>query len=143
MTAHDLAHDPGRRTGRADWTAACVYLAPKVLIVDVGYVLLDELGTSVVFQLISARYERGSVILASDKSYGIGARSSARRAYPTLGRPPVRFLRLGHATSTFVSRPLSFFDGIFDPLDSAKVILCSCSSDLLKNRLWCCGLVVL
>jgi DNA replication protein DnaC len=69
MTAHDLAHDPGRRTGRADWTAACVYLAPKVLIVDVGYVLLDELGTSVVFQLISARYERGSVILASDKSY--------------------------------------------------------------------------
>jgi hypothetical protein len=47
MTAHDL----GRRTGRADWTAACVYL-------------------SVFFQPISARYERGSVILASDKSYG-------------------------------------------------------------------------
>ena len=31
MTAHDLAHDLGRRTRRADWTAACVYLAPKVL----------------------------------------------------------------------------------------------------------------
>jgi DNA replication protein DnaC len=48
-----------------------VYLAPKVLIVDeMGYLPLDELGATIFFQLVSARYERGSIILTSNKSYG-------------------------------------------------------------------------
>jgi hypothetical protein len=31
---------------------------------------LDELGATIFFQLVSARYERGSIILTSNKSYG-------------------------------------------------------------------------
>jgi DNA replication protein DnaC len=47
-----------------------VYLAPKVLIVDeVGYLPFDSLGATMLFQLISARYERGSVILTSNKGF--------------------------------------------------------------------------
>jgi DNA replication protein DnaC len=48
-----------------------VYLAPKVLLIDeMGYLPLDELGATIFFQLVSARYERGSIILTSNKSYG-------------------------------------------------------------------------
>ena len=35
-----------------------------------GYLPLDDLGATIFFQLISARYERGSIILTSNKSYG-------------------------------------------------------------------------
>src|ERR1700745_4036274 len=71
MTAHDLVSDLGRayREGRLDRRMR-VYLAPRVLIIDeVGYLPLDDLGTTIFFQLISARYERGSIILTSNKSY--------------------------------------------------------------------------
>jgi hypothetical protein len=37
---------------------------------EVGYLPLDDLGTTIFFQLISARYERGSIILTSNRSYG-------------------------------------------------------------------------
>lgn len=48
-----------------------VYLAPKVLVIDeVSYLPLDDLGATILFQLVSARYERGSIILTSNKSYG-------------------------------------------------------------------------
>jgi hypothetical protein len=48
-----------------------VYLAPRVLIIDeMGYLPMDELGATIFFQLVSARYERGSIILSSNKSYG-------------------------------------------------------------------------
>jgi IstB-like ATP binding protein len=36
----------------------------------VGYLPLDDLGATIFFQLVSARYERGSIILTSNKSYG-------------------------------------------------------------------------
>src|SRR5260370_31487638 len=71
MTAHDLVTDLGRayREGRLDRRMR-VYLAPKVLIIDeMGYLPLDELGATIFFQLVSARYERGSIILTSNKSY--------------------------------------------------------------------------
>ncbi len=70
-TAHDLVTDLGRayREGRLDRRMR-VYLAPKVLIVDeMGYLPLDEMGATIFFQLVSARYERGSIILTSNKSY--------------------------------------------------------------------------
>jgi DNA replication protein DnaC len=35
-----------------------------------GYLPLDELGATIFFRLISARYERGSIILTSNKTYG-------------------------------------------------------------------------
>jgi DNA replication protein DnaC len=47
-----------------------VYLAPKVLVIDeMGYLPLDEMGATIFFQLVSARYERGSIVLTSNKSY--------------------------------------------------------------------------
>jgi DNA replication protein DnaC len=72
MTAHDLVTDLGRayREGRLD-RCMRVYLAPKVLIIDeMGYLPLDDLGAAIFFQLVSARYKRSSVILASNKSFG-------------------------------------------------------------------------
>ena len=43
----------------------------KILVVDeMGYLPLDDLGATIFFQLVSARYERGSIILTSNKSYG-------------------------------------------------------------------------
>lgn len=72
MTAHDLVDDLGRayREGRLDRRMK-VYLAPKVQVIDeMGYLPLDEMGATIFFQLVSARYERGSIILTSNKSYG-------------------------------------------------------------------------
>src|SRR5438067_11226747 len=72
IPAHDLVADLGRayREGRLDRRMR-VYLAPKVLIIDeMGYLPLDDLGATIFFQLVSARYERGSIILTSNKSYG-------------------------------------------------------------------------
>jgi len=72
ITAHDLASDLGRayREGRLDRRMR-IYLAPKVLVIDeVGYLPLDDLGATIFFQLVSARYERSSIILTSNKSYG-------------------------------------------------------------------------
>lgn len=72
MTAHDLVDDLGRayREGRLERRMK-VYLAPKVLIIDeMGYLPMDEMGATIFFQLVSARYERGSIILTSNKSYG-------------------------------------------------------------------------
>lgn len=72
MTAHDLVTDLGRayREGRLDRRLR-IYLAPKVLVIDeMGYLPLDDMGATIFFQLVSARYERGSIILTSNKSYG-------------------------------------------------------------------------
>ena len=72
ITAHDLVSDLGRayREGRLDRRMR-IYLAPKVLVIDeMGYLPLDDLGATIFFQLVSARYERGSIILTSNKSYG-------------------------------------------------------------------------
>ncbi|HWP83915.1 MAG TPA: IS21-like element helper ATPase IstB [Terriglobia bacterium] len=72
MTAHDLVTGLGRayREGRLDRRMR-IYLAPKVLVIDeMGYLPLDELGATIFFPLVSARYERGSIILTSNKSYG-------------------------------------------------------------------------
>ena len=48
-----------------------IYIRPKLLIIDeVGYLPLDNKGANLFFQLISARYERGSIILTSNKGLG-------------------------------------------------------------------------
>ena len=47
-----------------------VYLAPKVLIIDeFGVWPYDRSAATALFTLISARYERGSVILTSNKGF--------------------------------------------------------------------------
>ncbi len=71
ITAHDLVADLGRaaRENRLERRMR-IYLAPRVLVIDeMGYLPLDELGATIFFQLVSARYERGSIVLTSNKSY--------------------------------------------------------------------------
>jgi len=47
-----------------------VYARPKVLVIDeVGYARLQPKQAHLLFELINARYERGSVILTSNKSF--------------------------------------------------------------------------
>ena len=47
------------------------YLRPRILVVDeVGYLPMDPLAANLFFQLVSTRYERGSMILTSNKSFG-------------------------------------------------------------------------
>jgi len=46
------------------------YLAPTVLVLDeLGYLPLDKNGADLLFQIISQRYERGSLILTTNKAY--------------------------------------------------------------------------
>jgi DNA replication protein DnaC len=71
-TAHELVLSLGKaaREGRLEERLR-VYLRPKLLVVDeVGYLPLDKVGATLFFQLVSARYERGSIVLTSNKSYG-------------------------------------------------------------------------
>ncbi|QCX82307.1 transposase (plasmid) [Streptomyces sp. YIM 121038] len=47
-----------------------IYLKPHVLVVDeVGYLPLDRAEANLVFQLVSKRYETGSILLTSNKSF--------------------------------------------------------------------------
>ena len=46
------------------------YTAPSLLILDeVGYLPIDQRGADLLFQVISARYERGSIVLTTNKAY--------------------------------------------------------------------------
>ena len=46
------------------------YLAPALLIIDeVGYLPIDQRGADLLFQVISQRYERGSLILTTNQPY--------------------------------------------------------------------------
>jgi len=63
VTAHDPVSDLGQaiREGR---------LERRMRVFDeIGYLPLDERGATVFFQLVSARYERGSSVLTSNKTY--------------------------------------------------------------------------
>jgi DNA replication protein DnaC len=47
------------------------YSVPKLLIIDeIGYIPIDQHGAHLFFQLISRRYERGSILLTSNQSFG-------------------------------------------------------------------------
>jgi len=46
------------------------YLAPQVLLLDeVGYLPIDQHGADLLFQVISQRYERGSIVLTTNKPF--------------------------------------------------------------------------
>ena len=56
-------------TGRFNRRLAAL-LRPAVMVVDeVGYLPLDRAEANMVFQLVSRRYERGSMIITSNKSF--------------------------------------------------------------------------
>jgi hypothetical protein len=64
---------PYTRTPRrtASTTVCTRSTAPSLLIVDeMGYFPLDRMAAQFLFQLVSRRYQRGSIILTSNKSYG-------------------------------------------------------------------------
>jgi hypothetical protein len=49
------------------------YLAPSLLILDeLGYLPIDKHGADLLFQVISQRYERGSIIITSNRAYKQG-----------------------------------------------------------------------
>ena len=71
MRAYDLMEDlrKARAEHRLDRRMR-VYLAPKVLIVDeFGIWPYDRDAATAFFSLVSARYERGSIILTSNKGF--------------------------------------------------------------------------
>jgi DNA replication protein DnaC len=46
------------------------YTAPSLLVLDeVGYLPIDQRGADLLFQVISARYERGSIVLTTNKAF--------------------------------------------------------------------------
>jgi DNA replication protein DnaC len=47
------------------------YTNPSLLIIDeIGYLPLDKLQSNLLFQVISKRYERGSILMTSNKGFG-------------------------------------------------------------------------
>jgi DNA replication protein DnaC len=48
-----------------------IFMRPKLLVIDeVGYLPLDRQAANWFFELVSRRYEKGSIVLTSNKSYG-------------------------------------------------------------------------
>jgi DNA replication protein DnaC len=46
------------------------YLSPSVLVLDeLGYLPVDKRGADLLFQIISQRYERGSIVLTSNRAF--------------------------------------------------------------------------
>ena len=63
----DYLSDGGEGVG----TKMRILLRPKLLVIDeVGYLPLDQQAANWFFELVSRRYEKGSIILTSNKSYG-------------------------------------------------------------------------
>jgi DNA replication protein DnaC len=46
------------------------YIAPRLLLIDeLGYLPMDKRGADLLFQVISARYERGAIIITTNTAY--------------------------------------------------------------------------
>ena len=72
LTAHELITSLGKaaRLGRRE-SRLRRYVTPIALDIDeIGYLSLDVVGATLFFQPVTARYERGSIILTSNKTYG-------------------------------------------------------------------------
>jgi DNA replication protein DnaC len=70
-TAVDLINTlaAAQRAGRLK-TAFSRYLRPAVLILDeLGYLPIDKIGADLLFQIISQRYERGSIVVTSNRVF--------------------------------------------------------------------------
>ena len=72
VRAYDLMEDLRRSQAEQNLGRRMrVYLAPKVLVVDeFGIWPYDRDAATAFFTLVSARYERGSIILTSNKGFG-------------------------------------------------------------------------
>lgn len=46
------------------------YLKPKLLVIDeIGYLPIDKLGADLLFQIISERYERGAIVMSTNRAF--------------------------------------------------------------------------
>jgi DNA replication protein DnaC len=70
-TAYDLVSDLSRAVKEHRFEKRMrVYVRPDLLIIDeMGYLPLEGDAATILFQLVTARYERGSILLTSNKSY--------------------------------------------------------------------------
>lgn len=71
VTAIDIINtlSAARSTGRLKHELK-KYLKPAILIIDeLGYLPIDKQGADLLFQIISQRYERGSIILTTNKTF--------------------------------------------------------------------------
>jgi len=96
-------------------------LRPKLLIIDeVGYLPLDRQAANWLFELVSRRYEKGSIILTSNKSYGEWG-----SIFPEVAIASAILDRLLHHSTTITIRGESYRlkekrrAGIFHQLDTA------------------------
>jgi len=72
VRAHELLEDLRRAQAEHRLERRLrIYLAPKLLVIDeFGVWPYDRMAATAFFTLVSARYERGSIILASNKGFG-------------------------------------------------------------------------
>jgi len=62
------------QTAHLEGTAAYklrTYLSPSVLVIDeLGYLPLDQASANWIFQVVTRRYEKGSIVLTSNRGFG-------------------------------------------------------------------------
>ena len=73
-----------KRNGGLDAELRRLSFIPVLVVDEVGYIPFDPEAANLMFSLVSARYERASLIVTSNKPFSAWARSSATR------RPPWR-----------------------------------------------------
>jgi DNA replication protein DnaC len=79
-------------------------LRPKLLIIDeLGYLPLDRQAATWLFDLVSRRYERGAIILTSNKSYGEWG-----SIFPDIALATAILDRLLHHSTTIMIRGESY-----------------------------------
>jgi DNA replication protein DnaC len=71
VTAQDLVTQfPRARDENKPGERMTLLVKPKLLILDeIGYLALDSLAATYLFQLVSEHYEKGSIIPTSNKTY--------------------------------------------------------------------------
>ena len=96
-----------------------VFLRPKLLVLDeVGYLPLSREAANWLFELVARRYERGSIILTSNKSYGDWG-----SLFPDMALASAILDRLLHHSTTITIRGDSYRlkekrrAGLFQPME--------------------------
>jgi DNA replication protein DnaC len=83
-TASDLV--AGLQSAHLEGNASAkmrTFTGPSVLVVDeLGYLPMDQTSAHWIFQVVSRRYERGSIVLTSNRGSRTGVRSSPTRSWP-------------------------------------------------------------
>jgi len=70
-TAIDIIHTLSAAAGTGSLKRTMQsYLKPALLIVDeIGYLPIDKLGADLLFQIISERYERGAILMTTNRAF--------------------------------------------------------------------------